>query len=87
MPRLLTISMCPISSGELLVVVQKCASPVCGGPFLQFRNGQIYRLDRRDVATLSVLANARGPSQRLYHSDEKEITERRHELTLWSAPH
>lgn len=34
---------------EVPVVIQKCINPACGEPFLYFRNGKIYRIDRRDA--------------------------------------
>ena len=30
-------------------MVQKCANPVCSEPFREFRNGKIYRVNRRDA--------------------------------------
>lgn len=33
---------------EVPAVVQKCVNPACGDPFLYFRGGKIYRIDRRD---------------------------------------
>ena len=47
-------------------MIEKCANPLCGEPFMYFRGGRIYVIDHSDVAGYKCPAGVGGKAEHFW---------------------